>query len=80
MKEKAVMAQDVEERERERNQGYLVTLLRYKLIKKPSQSRHVQMPLALPLPYPDIKICGQVTDPFIIGYLMRNQNKIIFSN
>lgn len=38
------------------------------------------MPLASPLPYPDVKICGQVTDPFITGYLTMDQNKITFNN
>lgn len=38
------------------------------------------MPLASPLPYPDMKICGQVKDPFITGYLMMDLNKMTFSN
>lgn len=38
------------------------------------------MPLALPLLYPDRKICEQITDPFITGYLMMDQKKITVSN
>lgn len=80
MKEKAVMAQEVHRRERERNQANLVTSLHYESIKKPSQSRHVQMSLASPLPHSDMKICGQVTDTSVTGYHMMDQIKITFSN
>lgn len=37
------------------------------------------MPLASPLPYPDMKICRQVTDPFITDYVMMEQKEITFS-
>lgn len=44
MKERALMSEEVQERER--NLANLITPLHNKLIKKPSQGRHVQIPSA----------------------------------